>query len=185
MTFDILHKDTVWNVVCVVSLRRTRMKLCWRPLMMFRKWTCRRCSRLNRSPGSEKTLTRSLVGPSVCVCVCVCHWVHWEVLYERACLCVYSSDDVDYRSSHTNIAQASGGPFTPQQMAASSSMPWLGSGQTSMGASVVCLSRTNSCIVCVFLNRYDEQRSGTNSSAQNFTYRLLRSRKVCFLNWCI
>uniref|UniRef100_A0A8C2PW58 Dmx-like 2 n=1 Tax=Cyprinus carpio TaxID=7962 RepID=A0A8C2PW58_CYPCA len=48
-----------------------------------------------------------------------------------------SSDDVDYRSSHTNIAQASASPFAPQQMAASSSMPWLGSGQTSMGASIM------------------------------------------------
>uniref|UniRef100_A0A672MSW7 RAVE complex protein Rav1 C-terminal domain-containing protein n=1 Tax=Sinocyclocheilus grahami TaxID=75366 RepID=A0A672MSW7_SINGR len=48
-----------------------------------------------------------------------------------------SSDDVDYRSSHTNIAQASAGPFAPQQMAASSSMPWLGSGQTSMGSSIM------------------------------------------------
>ncbi|KAA0714569.1 DmX-like protein 2 [Triplophysa tibetana] len=54
-----------------------------------------------------------------------------------------SSDDVDYRSSHTNIAQASGGPFTPQQMAASSSMPWLGSGQTSMGASVIMKRNLN------------------------------------------
>lgn len=49
-----------------------------------------------------------------------------------------SSDDVDYRSSHTNIAQASSAtPFAPPQISASASMPWLGSGQTSMGASVV------------------------------------------------
>ncbi|XP_052387583.1 dmX-like protein 2 isoform X5 [Carassius gibelio] len=54
-----------------------------------------------------------------------------------------SSDDVDYRSSHTNIAQASAGPFAPQQMAASSSMPWLGSGQTSMGASVIMKRNLN------------------------------------------
>ncbi|KAI7790177.1 dmX-like protein 2 isoform X2 [Triplophysa rosa] len=54
-----------------------------------------------------------------------------------------SSDDVDYRSSHTNIAQANGGPFTPQQMAVSSSMPWLGSGQTSMGASVIMKRNLN------------------------------------------
>uniref|UniRef100_A0AAR2LWS5 RAVE complex protein Rav1 C-terminal domain-containing protein n=1 Tax=Pygocentrus nattereri TaxID=42514 RepID=A0AAR2LWS5_PYGNA len=47
-----------------------------------------------------------------------------------------SSDD-DYRSSHTNIAQASAGPFAPPPMPVSASMPWLGSGQTSMGASVV------------------------------------------------
>lgn len=49
----------------------------------------------------------------------------------------YSSDDLDYRSSHTNIAQASSVPFAPPQMPVSASMPWLGSGQTSMGASVV------------------------------------------------
>ena len=48
-----------------------------------------------------------------------------------------SSDDADHRSSHTNIAQASSAPFAPPQMAVSASMPWLGSGQTSMGASVV------------------------------------------------
>ncbi|XP_051512650.1 dmX-like protein 2 isoform X3 [Myxocyprinus asiaticus] len=54
-----------------------------------------------------------------------------------------SSDDVDYRSSHTNIAQASAGPFAPQQMAASSSMPWLGSGQTSLGASVIMKRNLN------------------------------------------
>uniref|UniRef100_A0A9J8AHZ5 Dmx-like 2 n=1 Tax=Cyprinus carpio carpio TaxID=630221 RepID=A0A9J8AHZ5_CYPCA len=54
-----------------------------------------------------------------------------------------SSDDVDYRSSHTNIAQASASPFAPQQMAASSSMPWLGSGQTSMGASVIMKRNLN------------------------------------------
>ena len=52
-----------------------------------------------------------------------------------------SSDDVDHRSSHTNIAQASVAPFAPPQMAVSASMPWLGTGQTSMGASVVrCFS---------------------------------------------
>lgn len=49
----------------------------------------------------------------------------------------YSSDDIDHRSSHTNIAQASSVPFAPPQMPVSASMPWLGSGQTSMGASVV------------------------------------------------
>uniref|UniRef100_A0A673L8V3 DmX-like protein 2 n=1 Tax=Sinocyclocheilus rhinocerous TaxID=307959 RepID=A0A673L8V3_9TELE len=54
-----------------------------------------------------------------------------------------SSDDVDYRSSHTNISQASAGPFAPQQMAASSSMPWLGSGQTSMGSSVIMKRNLN------------------------------------------
>lgn len=55
-----------------------------------------------------------------------------------ATVCLFSSsDDVDHRSSHTNIAQASSVPFAPPQMPVSASMPWLGSGQTSMGASVV------------------------------------------------
>lgn len=52
----------------------------------------------------------------------------------------FSSDDTDHRSSHTNIAQASSVPFAPPQMPVSASMPWLGSGQTSMGASVVRIS---------------------------------------------
>uniref|UniRef100_A0A8C5AAZ5 Dmx-like 2 n=1 Tax=Gadus morhua TaxID=8049 RepID=A0A8C5AAZ5_GADMO len=55
----------------------------------------------------------------------------------------HSSDDVDYRSSHTNIAQASSSPFAPQQIAVSASMPWLGSGQTSMGASVIMKRNLN------------------------------------------
>uniref|UniRef100_A0A672MJN7 RAVE complex protein Rav1 C-terminal domain-containing protein n=1 Tax=Sinocyclocheilus grahami TaxID=75366 RepID=A0A672MJN7_SINGR len=38
---------------------------------------------------------------------------------------------------------ASAGPFAPQQMAASSSMPWLGSGQTSMGSSVIMKRNLN------------------------------------------
>ncbi|KAL2088919.1 hypothetical protein ACEWY4_015818 [Coilia grayii] len=58
-----------------------------------------------------------------------------------------SSDDVDYRSSHTNIAQASSGSsathFAPPQISASASMPWLGSGQTSMGASVIMKRNLN------------------------------------------
>ncbi|KAK9542420.1 hypothetical protein VZT92_000285 [Zoarces viviparus] len=54
-----------------------------------------------------------------------------------------SSDDADHRSSHTNIAQASSAPFAPPQMAVSASMPWLGSGQTSMGASVIMKRNLN------------------------------------------
>ncbi|XP_022542730.2 dmX-like protein 2 isoform X3 [Astyanax mexicanus] len=53
-----------------------------------------------------------------------------------------SSDD-DYRSSHTNIAAASAGPFAPPPMPVSASMPWLGSGQTSMGASVIVKRNLN------------------------------------------
>ncbi|XP_029901913.1 dmX-like protein 2 isoform X4 [Myripristis murdjan] len=54
-----------------------------------------------------------------------------------------SSDDADHRSSHTNIAQASTAPFAPPQMPVSASMPWLGSGQTSMGASVIMKRNLN------------------------------------------
>ncbi|XP_076027939.1 dmX-like protein 2 isoform X1 [Genypterus blacodes] len=54
-----------------------------------------------------------------------------------------SSDDIDPRSSHTNIAQASSAPFAPPQMAVSASMPWLGTGQTSMGASVIMKRNLN------------------------------------------
>ncbi|KAI5611383.1 dmX-like protein 2, partial [Silurus asotus] len=53
-----------------------------------------------------------------------------------------SSDD-DHRSSHTNIAQASSAPFAPPPMPVSASMPWLGSGQTSMGASVIVKRNLN------------------------------------------
>ncbi|XP_066557486.1 dmX-like protein 2 isoform X2 [Amia ocellicauda] len=54
-----------------------------------------------------------------------------------------SSDDLDHRSSHTNIAQASAPPFAPPQMPASASMPWLGSGQTSTGANVIMKRNLN------------------------------------------
>ncbi|XP_034536057.1 dmX-like protein 2 isoform X4 [Notolabrus celidotus] len=54
-----------------------------------------------------------------------------------------SSDDIDYRSSQTNIAQASSVPFAPPQMQVSASMPWLGTGQTSMGASVIMKRNLN------------------------------------------
>ncbi|XP_026175507.1 dmX-like protein 2 isoform X2 [Mastacembelus armatus] len=54
-----------------------------------------------------------------------------------------SSDDIDHRSSHTNIPQASSVPFAPPQMPVSASMPWLGSGQTSMGASVIMKRNLN------------------------------------------
>ncbi|KAG5848989.1 hypothetical protein ANANG_G00105310 [Anguilla anguilla] len=65
-------------------------------------------------------------------------WIGEEVDKESR-----SSDDQDYRSSHTNIAQASAPPFAPPQMAASSSMPWLGTGQTSMGGSVIMKRNLN------------------------------------------
>ncbi|TKS69607.1 DmX-like protein 2 [Collichthys lucidus] len=45
-----------------------------------------------------------------------------------------SSDDIDHRSSHTNIAQASSAPFAPPQMPVSASMPWLGSGTDQHGS---------------------------------------------------
>ncbi|XP_028679377.1 dmX-like protein 2 isoform X1 [Erpetoichthys calabaricus] len=54
-----------------------------------------------------------------------------------------SSDDLDHRSSHTNIAQASAPPFSSSQIPASASMPWLGSGQTSTGANVLMKRNLN------------------------------------------
>ncbi|XP_032373939.1 dmX-like protein 2 isoform X2 [Etheostoma spectabile] len=54
-----------------------------------------------------------------------------------------SSDDIDHRSSQTNIAQSSSVPFAPPQIPVSASMPWLGSGQTSMGASVIMKRNLN------------------------------------------
>uniref|UniRef100_H2LCH0 Dmx-like 2 n=1 Tax=Oryzias latipes TaxID=8090 RepID=H2LCH0_ORYLA len=54
-----------------------------------------------------------------------------------------SSDDIDHRSSHTNIAQTSSVSFAPPPMPVSASMPWLGSGQTSMGASVIMKRNLN------------------------------------------
>ncbi|KAF6732610.1 DmX-like protein 2 [Oryzias melastigma] len=54
-----------------------------------------------------------------------------------------SSDDIDHRSSHTNIAQTSSVSFAPPPMSVSASMPWLGSGQTSMGASVIMKRNLN------------------------------------------
>lgn len=66
----------------------------------------------------------------------------FSVMVLPLCFVLCSSDDIDHRSSHTNIAQASSVPFAPPQMPVSASMPWLGSGQTSMGASVVRISLT-------------------------------------------
>ncbi|XP_053573444.1 dmX-like protein 2 isoform X1 [Bombina bombina] len=48
-----------------------------------------------------------------------------------------SSDDLDFRGSTSAIPQASVTSFSMSQMQASSSMPWLGSGQTSTGAGVL------------------------------------------------
>ncbi|XP_036950356.1 dmX-like protein 2 isoform X7 [Acanthopagrus latus] len=62
-----------------------------------------------------------------------------------------SSDDIDHRSSHTNIAQASSVPFAPPQMPVSASMPWLGSGQTSMGASVSA-HHQEKCMFLILIN---------------------------------
>lgn len=68
-------------------------------------------------------------------CAIACGWVIPVVgrYLTHVVLLVLSSDDTDYRSSHTNIAQASAPPL----ISASPSMPWLGSGQTSTGANVV------------------------------------------------
>uniref|UniRef100_A0A8C3SKA2 Dmx like 2 n=1 Tax=Chelydra serpentina TaxID=8475 RepID=A0A8C3SKA2_CHESE len=49
-----------------------------------------------------------------------------------------SSDDLDFRGSTTTLTQSSAPSFGVNQMQPSSPMPWLGSGQTSTGAGVVC-----------------------------------------------
>lgn len=50
----------------------------------------------------------------------------------------HSSDDVDYRGSTTTLYQPSATSYSASQVHPPSSLPWLGSGQTSTGASVVC-----------------------------------------------
>uniref|UniRef100_A0A3Q1ITP3 RAVE complex protein Rav1 C-terminal domain-containing protein n=1 Tax=Anabas testudineus TaxID=64144 RepID=A0A3Q1ITP3_ANATE len=88
---------------------------CWPPLMMSRRWMC----------------------PTL-VAVQPYTWIGDDFDKES-----HSSDDIDHRSSHTNIAQSSSVPFAPPQMPVSASMPWLGSGQTSMGASVIMKRNLN------------------------------------------
>ncbi|XP_066885969.1 dmX-like protein 2 isoform X4 [Kogia breviceps] len=48
-----------------------------------------------------------------------------------------SSDDIDYRGSTTTLYQPSATSHSASQVHPSSSLPWLGSGQTSIGASVL------------------------------------------------
>uniref|UniRef100_A0A5F8H1E5 Dmx like 2 n=1 Tax=Monodelphis domestica TaxID=13616 RepID=A0A5F8H1E5_MONDO len=48
-----------------------------------------------------------------------------------------SSDDIDYRGSTTTLSQTPSASFTMSQVHQSSSLPWLGSGQTSTGAGVL------------------------------------------------
>ncbi|XP_042327082.1 dmX-like protein 2 isoform X1 [Sceloporus undulatus] len=55
-----------------------------------------------------------------------------------------SSDDIDFRGSTTTLTQSSTASFTVAQMQpTSSSMPWLGSGQTSTGAGVLIKRNLN------------------------------------------
>ncbi|XP_068821183.1 dmX-like protein 2 isoform X6 [Capricornis sumatraensis] len=48
-----------------------------------------------------------------------------------------SSDDIDYRGSTTTLYQPTATSYSASQVHPSSSLPWLGSGQTSTGASVL------------------------------------------------
>uniref|UniRef100_A0A8C5XDG4 Dmx like 2 n=1 Tax=Microcebus murinus TaxID=30608 RepID=A0A8C5XDG4_MICMU len=48
-----------------------------------------------------------------------------------------SSDDIDYRGSTTTLYQPSATSYSASQVHPPSSLPWLGSGQTSTGASVL------------------------------------------------
>uniref|UniRef100_A0A8D0L678 Dmx like 2 n=1 Tax=Sphenodon punctatus TaxID=8508 RepID=A0A8D0L678_SPHPU len=54
-----------------------------------------------------------------------------------------SSDDLDFRGSTTTLTQSSAASFAVNQMQPSSSMPWLGSGQTSTGAGVLIKRNLN------------------------------------------
>uniref|UniRef100_A0A8B9GKE8 Dmx like 2 n=1 Tax=Amazona collaria TaxID=241587 RepID=A0A8B9GKE8_9PSIT len=53
------------------------------------------------------------------------------------------SDDIDFRGSTTTLAQSAASPFGATQIQPSSSMPWLGSGQTSTGAGVLIKRNLN------------------------------------------
>uniref|UniRef100_A0A4W2HYN0 Dmx like 2 n=1 Tax=Bos indicus x Bos taurus TaxID=30522 RepID=A0A4W2HYN0_BOBOX len=48
-----------------------------------------------------------------------------------------SSDDIDYRGSTTTLYQPTAASYSASQVHPSSSLPWLGSGQTSTGAGVL------------------------------------------------
>uniref|UniRef100_A0A672U1H1 Dmx like 2 n=1 Tax=Strigops habroptila TaxID=2489341 RepID=A0A672U1H1_STRHB len=54
-----------------------------------------------------------------------------------------SSDDIDFRGSTTTLAQSAASSFGATQIQPSSSMPWLGSGQTSTGAGVLIKRNLN------------------------------------------
>ncbi|KAM9223729.1 dmX-like protein 2 isoform 7-T7 [Leptosomus discolor] len=54
-----------------------------------------------------------------------------------------SSDDVDFRGSTTTLTQSTAPSFGVNQIQPSSSMPWLGSGQTSTGAGVLIKRNLN------------------------------------------
>ncbi|XP_010144420.1 PREDICTED: dmX-like protein 2 isoform X3 [Buceros rhinoceros silvestris] len=54
-----------------------------------------------------------------------------------------SSDDIDFRGSTTTLTQSSAPSFGVSQIQPSSSMPWLGSGQTSTGAGVLIKRNLN------------------------------------------
>ncbi|XP_065589947.1 dmX-like protein 2 isoform X3 [Cyrtonyx montezumae] len=54
-----------------------------------------------------------------------------------------SSDDVDFRGSTTTLTQSTAPSFGVSQIQPSSSMPWLGSGQTSTGAGVLIKRNLN------------------------------------------
>ncbi|XP_050759342.1 dmX-like protein 2 isoform X7 [Gymnogyps californianus] len=54
-----------------------------------------------------------------------------------------SSDDIDFRGSTTTLTQPTAPAFGVNQIQPSSSMPWLGSGQTSTGAGVLIKRNLN------------------------------------------
>lgn len=72
----------------------------------------------------------------------------------------YSSDDIDFRGSTTTLTQSTAPSFGVNQIQPSSSMPWLGSGQTSTGAGVVSTSVACSSGDLLFLVYYLVERPG-------------------------
>ncbi|KAK2103699.1 DmX-like protein 2 [Saguinus oedipus] len=60
-----------------------------------------------------------------------------------------SSDDVDYRGSTTTLYQPSATAYSASQVHPPSSLPWLGSGQTSTGASVILQVLRTAVYVCL------------------------------------
>uniref|UniRef100_A0A803Y1V6 Dmx like 2 n=1 Tax=Meleagris gallopavo TaxID=9103 RepID=A0A803Y1V6_MELGA len=81
-----------------------------------------------------------------------------------------SSDDIDFRGSTTTLTQSTAPSFGVSQIQPSSSMPWLGTGQTSTGAGVV--STFVACSpVDLLLTGYNLIHSFKNEHAKQSIFR--------------